>query len=741
MSANFSNIRLRYVHTTVAATQLEFNMNLNSLNLELSQNTIGPGLPFSAEFTFDARLEKPVNQSIEQLASIAKSEFGYDPKLGACEVFRQLLVEQVFIGDNIVLDFETFDAISQPAGIPAIVQNSISVHANGDDCCEESPCKYSVRVSFIFANQASGPIVLRRVAGSPPPMSQTLMFPVLNISNELSALDGTDDEFSDRSREFFRLKYEPDAFSIDSNRLSSDRTAATNAIASAIVNGLSGPVATSLQPYRDKPTNDLALWAIIRKGADGLSFKNYMEYMNFIFCGGPPPTDACCPDAPRAYAERINASRALPFMNVDAYRAVKVASEAFVMVNCMVHGCFSDEDMEDLTNRVPLVNGNFSATELNAWWADYREQVNGGPHVIPYYAAILRKMGDETYKNTTLEGAFDSYLGGAGQQTTEKCYGVLTRKLTCPCFLELIWSYWHEESMMVQGINAILRRFQNIKGPQAIDPLANLEIDPLRPLNNIIWGLLQDQQHLLTVRRRAYEYDHHYGITLKGGATQKMRFADSRSKFIEAFHTLLNLASRFFKQADDMTVVPDGFPVLNALKETHLILSEGAHNQWGDLPSTARAEMLMQQWILARPEFREFLPGRTMVAYPEPWMDKVSSINNMMGWTNISVLQFNYLAVYGEKIMLSIRFGNWADPGITAAAASNWAKYWRSEIQGYIHAYRAATGVDLSADGVGAGKQVDAHQPSVHLQRRLQEQSNSRKNGVHKAAYADMDDI
>ena len=50
--------------------------------------------------------------------------------------------------------------------------------------------------------------------------------------------------------------------------------------------------------------------------------------------------------------------------------------------------------------------------------------------------------------------------------------------------------------------------------------------------------------------------------------------------------------------------------MLNALKEVHLILSQGAHNQFGDLPSTARIEMLMQQWLLARPEFREFLPTR-----------------------------------------------------------------------------------------------------------------------------------
>ena len=79
---------------------------------------------------------------------------------------------------------------------------------------------------------------------------------------------------------------------------------------------------------------------------------------------------------------------------------------------------------------------------------------------------------------------------------------------------------------------------------------------------------------------------------------------DTRSKFLEAFHHLLRLCTVFYKQDDDTTVKADAFPVLNALKEVHLILSQGAHNQFGDLPSTARIEMLMQQWLLARPEFR-----------------------------------------------------------------------------------------------------------------------------------------
>ena len=159
--------------------------------------------------------------------------------------------------------------------------------------------------------------------------------------------------------------------------------------------------------------------------------------------------------------------------------------------------------------------------------------------------------------------------------------------------------------MLVQTMNAIGRRFQNIRRAADRDPLATMEIGYLRPLNNLLWGYIQDEQHRLGIMRRAYEYNHHYGLVLQGKAVPELRPADSRSKFLETFHNLLHLCSIFFQQDDDTTVIADGFPVLNALKDLHLVLTEGQHNQFGDLPSTARIEMLMQQWLLARPEFRE----------------------------------------------------------------------------------------------------------------------------------------
>jgi hypothetical protein len=286
--------------------------------------------------------------------------------------------------------------------------------------------------------------------------------------------------------------------------------------------------------------------------------------------------------------------------------------------------------------------------------------------------------------------------------------------------IELIWSYWMEEMQLVQSMHAISRRFQNVHSQGSRDPLAQLEADSLRPLGNLLWGYVQDEQHRLTLARRAFEYSHHYGLALIGKAVPQLRPADNRSKFIEAFHNLLSLCAQFFRQADDTTVVADGFPVLNALREVHLLLSEGAGNQFRDLPATARVEMLMEQWILARPEFREFLPRRVSIAYPEDWMHSVDSMRRLQGWGDTNVLHFWHLATCGERVVSSIRWGNWNDI-IEPEKAANWASFFRPDIQSYIHAYRAVTGVDITLEP------VDSTMPSVHLFRRQAASASNRK--------------
>jgi hypothetical protein len=474
------------------------------------------------------------------------------------------------------------------------------------------------------------------------------------------------------------------------------------------------PQTVQLDRTKVDPTLHQALWTAIRCSTEAISWKHYQPFIDDIMCRHLSPTTLSQHEDP----QHVGGRRGLPFPGVDNYLLLKVATEIFLMSRCGVLTTFrkrSNEELDllrecmqdiDLSNEAERLGTRYDALQLVRRWRDYTRTGNAnGIDTLPYYALIRLKLKDIPIKTRDLDAATN-------------CFGLLQEKLTHPCFLELIWSYWHEEGMLVQSANAISMRFQNRRNGPGRDPLGELETDPLRPLNSVLWGYIQDEQHRLTVPRRVYEYDHHYGITLHGKAVPTIQSADSRSKFLEAYHRLLNLCSTFFTQDDDTTVKADGFPLLNGLKEVHLLLTQGQHNQYGDLPWNARLEMLMQEWLLARPEMREFLPGRIMVAYPEPWMDRVDSMKKLQGWTDTSVLHFRDLGVFGEQILLSIRFAPWNDVNDRYEAA-NWARYWRAEIQGYLHAYRAVTGVDLTLD------RVDATPPSTHLRNRLAAQLRS----------------
>ncbi|MFQ3661282.1 MAG: hypothetical protein SNJ69_02690 [Chloroflexaceae bacterium] len=481
-------------------------------------------------------------------------------------------------------------------------------------------------------------------------------------------------------------------------------------------------------------TPDVALWMAIRRSAKALSFNAYDEAMLSLLC--KPPRDQSLATAPTELSRLVD-RRYLPFNDTDAYRLLKIATEAYVLANVGVVFYqanstslreFEAAEVREALERLGLSHQEVPSSALQQYLrpVDTGDPKQPSLQTLPYLALVRQKLRDAGIKSAV-------FLGTGGEGLPEECYGILAERLMAPVMIELIWSYWHEEAMLVQAMNAISRRFQNIRGPGERDPLAHFELDPLRPLNNLLWGYVQDEQHRLSVLRRAYEYDHHYGISLVGKAVGALRPADSRSKFLEGFHNLLHLCTIFYQQDDDTTVIADGFPLLNALREVHLELSRGAHNQFGDLPSTARQEMLMQQWLLARPEFREFLPTRVMVTYPEPWMGPVDAMKQLQGWIATSVLHFYYLAVYGEQILLGIRYGAWNDPNAQRDWAANWARFWRNEIQGYIHAYRAVTGVDLSAEVTDSQRAGERYlQPAVHLSRQLEQ----RRRGTSPAAAA-----
>lgn len=471
------------------------------------------------------------------------------------------------------------------------------------------------------------------------------------------------------------------------------------------------------------------LWIAIAAHTDAISFDSYEQFIEDLLCNRTPgdyrdtqeeqvrndPDSLLAKPGRDRMFTRMSELRHLP--GGELYELLRTATEAFLLIHAGVY---------------PPVGVNtakaIGAARTDAPVGDPYDRLNTGVRVNELEKKLSAYLG--TSRNNYLHAiARQGALRIAESETEPSKYNPPPSPfcldegafVTRPLLLELIWNYWHEEAMLTQTTAAITRRFQNVRraGPGP-DPLGELELHPLRGLSGFLWGYLRDEPQRLTVARRAYEYSHQYGLTLWGKAVPAMGAADPRPRFLEAFHNLLRQAVRFYREDADTTVIADAFPVLNSIREVHLVLAEGAHNQFRDLPWTARVEMLMQQWLLARPEMREFLRGRQMVPYPEGWMGSVDAMKRLQGWGDTSVIHFRDLARFGERLLLSIRYGNWTE--ITSQDhAVAWLRYWKEEVQGYIHSYFTATGVNLSDDAVEVSNRADVRyvQPSYHLRNRL----------------------
>src|SRR4051812_10845616 len=121
---------------------------------------------------------------------------------------------------------------------------------------------------------------------------------------------------------------------------------------------IDGPVPVDLQRIQIADTPDLALWEVIKLSTEAISFSNYKAFMDYLFCGGELPQtlyktksawkkqsqahDDMTAAGPRwielgSNITRNGARRApIPFPDIESYKVLKAATEAFLVVNCDV---------------------------------------------------------------------------------------------------------------------------------------------------------------------------------------------------------------------------------------------------------------------------------------------------------------------------------------------------------------------------------------------------------------------
>jgi hypothetical protein len=450
------------------------------------------------------------------------------------------------------------------------------------------------------------------------------------------------------------------------------------------------PQATVALVAADPPaSDDEILWTFIKDITNRMRFDEFHEFVR------PRMTGANGPE----------------WYGADAFRRLRRLSEEFVETAADPIGAVADPDKATVTHEL-------SESEVVAGIArSYVSSERGGLSRPFLRFDVPDRHGDPGQSpGQQLDQPERGREGMLGDQPTSLA-ALGQFPLPNVPFVELIHTLWLEEGMLFQTMNHILARFQNRRPGPGYDALARFDLNPLLPLRNLFWGLAETQYRQLTVRRRAAEYSYQYGYELLGRAIPASTLiVETRSQFLEGFHALLNASLAFYKERDDKTVDADAFPLLSSLREVHLVLARGAHNQFADLPVKARAETLTLQWILAQPETGLFLGGPTMVPFEEGWMGPVDTMKTLQHWHEASITHFFELATHGEQLLLSIRHGRWNESSRTREDAANWALTWRNEVQRYVHAYRAVTGVDLSTG-------IDATMPSQLLARRMHQQA------------------
>jgi hypothetical protein len=241
----------------------------------------------------------------------------------------------------------------------------------------------------------------------------------------------------------------------------------------------------SLQEPNREQTEDQRLWVYIRNGT--LDFNRYRTFIDAVMTADNAGNNV----ALQRRAPGIQPGRS-PLLRTDAYAFLKQATDYYLTeyFEANENDGINEGELDNSYQEDRAEPGMIESEQRRTRRLDDLSVQPNNP-VLPYFRQVLNRLGD-VFPNQ----------------------GLPQFRVPNLTLLELIWSYWHEEGGLVQTMNAISLRFQNVRSNNGRDPLVGLNIDPLRPINNLIWGYIQDERFRISLAQRNHEYQYEYSLSL-----------------------------------------------------------------------------------------------------------------------------------------------------------------------------------------------------------------------------------
>ncbi|HTE93628.1 MAG TPA: hypothetical protein VK678_08970, partial [Bradyrhizobium sp.] len=214
-----------------------------------------------------------------------------------------------------------------------------------------------------------------------------------------------------------------------------------------------GPTQVALVPAGSaEPTDDQVLWATIRNRASAASFPNFEKFIDIIFCQAPPNNSGDNPKTRATINAAVLGRVGSPcYHGSEAYNLLKASAEVFLALQC---GIKVEPPLNDDGSSVANIPGEAGRgttldtfeslkTALTKFLTNF---LTGGSRL--YLETILNALKEDD--------AISPLCAGILRPKADTTDGNSKNKFDCyPCMLELIWSYWHEEGMLVQTLNAL----------------------------------------------------------------------------------------------------------------------------------------------------------------------------------------------------------------------------------------------------------------------------------------------